>query len=431
MATQQVRRIPATALILGLILLLPNAASAQKSAGLKRFSVDFLTLKSGDQLRGALLGMDGEGIVSMAVQRDWLSERRPRLLAEHVKKEQTDAVRNATLLRDRIKNWLADTTEPLLKIAFLETELERAEESLRKAGSPDGLKTQFVILRIPRADISKSFVQPPQNRQVAMVAWDSKLEDVERREIPDLLKELNEDHDIENPADEAVNLAGRVPPIPESQRNWTVRKAIVDFHYGKKLEFQGMGGALFRTGEGAPKADIAQVLPQLIQSQLSPLGNIGEILGEPGFGPPKPKKTTKGDDFKTAIAAAEKEGLGSFRVTQLDLNPLGQKTTVTQQFVVKMPDGSWKPAWRSQIVENATQARPDLEEQIANDPQVAQIKKILGALGGAQDGQLKMALGFGAATMAAQKAADRNFFEFRDRYVRRLDGPPITLPKSR
>ena len=45
-------------------------------------------------------------------------------------------------------------------------------------------------------------------------------------------------------------------------------------------------------------------------------------------------------------------------------------------------------------VENAAQARPDLEEQIANDPQVAQLKKILGALGGAQDGQLKMALGF-------------------------------------
>jgi len=429
-ATQKPSRLAAAALILGLILL-PAPVSAQKSAGLKRFSVDFLTLKSGDQLRGALLGMDSDEIVSMAIQRTWLADRRPRLLAEHGKMEQIEAVRNATLLRDRIKNWLNDTAEPLLKVAFLETELERAEESLRKANSPDGLKTQFVILRIPRADISKTFVQPPQNRQVAMLAWDAKLENVERREISDLLKELNEDHGIENLADETVNLAGRVPPIPESEQNWTVRKAIVDFHYGRKLEFQGLGGALFQTGEGAPKVDIAQVLPQLLQSQLSPLGNIGEILGEPGFGPPKPKKTAKGGDFKTAIAAAEKEGLDSFRVTQLDLNPLGQKTTVTQQFVVKMPDGTWKPAWRSQIVENAAQARPDLEEQIANDPQVAQIKKILGALGGAQDGQLKMALGFGAATMAAQKAADRNFFEFRDRYVRRLDGPPITLPKSR
>ena len=429
MANPQRLRLIATALSLGLILL-PNPTDAQNLSSLKRYSVDFLTLKSGNQLRGALLGMDSEGIVSMAIQRAWLADRRPRLLAEHSKKEQTNAVRNATLLRDRIKNWLNDTSEPLLKVAFLETELERAEESLRKAGSPDGLKTQFVILRIPRADISKTFVQPPQNRQVAMVAWGAKLENVERREISDLLKELNEDHSIENPADETVNLADRAPPIPESEQNWTARKAIVDFHYGKKLEFQGMGGALFRTGQGAPIIDIVQVLPQLLQSQLSPLVNIGEILGEPGFEHTKPQKTATGDGFKTAIAVAEKEGLGSFRVTQLELNPLEQKTTVTQHFAVKMPDGSWKPAWRSQIVENAAQARPDLEEQIANDPQVAQLKKILGALGGAQDGQLKMAQGFGAATMAAQKAADRNFFEFRDRYVRRLDGPPITLPRS-
>lgn len=405
-------------------------ASAQKSAGLKRFSVDFLTLKSGEQLRGALLGMDGEGVVSMAVQRAWLAERRPRLLADHARLERDNAVRDATLLRDRIKSWIDETTEPLVKIAFLKIELDRAEEALRKASSPDGLKTQFVILRIPRAEISKTFVQPPQNRQIAMVAWYEKLENVERREIPDLLKELKEEHGIENPDDEAADLAGRVPPMPESGQNWIVRKAIVDFHYGKKLEFQGMGGALFRSGEDGGKVDIAQVLPQLLQSQLSQLGNIGEILGEPGFGPPKPKPAARRDKFKTAITAAEKEGLTSFRVTQLELDTVGQRTTVTQNFVVKMSDGSWKPAWWSQVTEDATQQRPDLEEQIEDDPQIAQIRKILGALGGGND-KLKIALGFGAATMAAQKSADGNFFEFRDRYIRRLDGPPITLPRSR
>lgn len=403
-------------------------AQTQKLTGLRRFAVDFLTLKSGEQLRGALLGLDDEGVVTMAVQRAWLAERRPRLLAEHVRQEQVRTVRNATLLRDRIQKWIDSTTGPQLKIAFLETELERAEETLRDVSLPGGLATQFVLLRIPQNRIAKSFLQPAQNRQIATVAWREELAHVERREIPDLLKELQEDHGIRDPADEAVDLAARIPPMPESEQSWFVRKAIVDFHFGTKLEFQGMGGALFRTGEGAEKADLVRVLPQLLQSQLSPLNTIGEILGEPGFGPPKPKAPVERKELQKAIAVAEKEGLSGFRVTKLDLNTVSQRTTVTQQFIVRMPDGSWQSGWRSRVTEDATQQRPDLVQKIEDDPQVAQIRKVLGVLGGAQDDQLKIALGFGAATMAAQKTADRNFFEFRDRYVRRLDGPPIRLP---
>jgi hypothetical protein len=45
------------------------------------------------------------------------------------------------------------------------------------------------------------------------------------------------------------------------------------------------------------------------------------------------------------------------------------------------------------------------------------------------DDQVRQAVRFGAATMSAQQAADARFFEFRDRYTRRLDGPPLVWSK--
>ena len=402
-----------------------SEARAQKPAGLNRFAVDFVTLKSGERLRGALLGQDSQGIVSMAVQRAWLAERRPEMLKKHVEHERTAAVENATRRRDRVKSWIDETTEPQLKIAFLETELDRAEAILKDASNPNGLSTQFVLLKFRPVEIATSFAQAAENRQVAVVAWSEKLENVERRKVSDLLAELKK-NGIQNPADEAVNLTDRIPPLAESDDSWAARRAIVDYHYGKKLDFQGMGGALFRTGDGAQQLNLAQVLPQLLQSQAGGLSSIAEILGEPGFGPGKPKPTAKADELKSAIQIAEREGVSAFRVTQLEMNVPRRRTDVTQQFLVRMPDDSWKMIWKKTASEDASKPRPEARKQIENDPQIKQVLKLLEGLGGA-GGQLDVALQFGGATMDVQKAADRHFFEFRDQYLQRLDSPPLAL----
>jgi hypothetical protein len=48
-------------------------------------------------------------------------------------------------------------------------------------------------------------------------------------------------------------------------------------------------------------------------------------------------------------------------------------------------------------------------------------------LGLTADAQLNQAVRVGAATMAAQQAVDQRFFEFRDRYAKRIDGPPVVI----
>jgi len=425
------RPLPALLLLLQ-TLLFPagNVAGAAEPTGPKRFAVDFLTLKTGTQLRGALLGKDDDGVVSMAVQRDWLTERRPALLAEHIRQEQAEALRNATILADRIRAWIADTTEPQLKIAFLQTELDRATMTLTALAKPAGVKTQFVVLRIPRQDIRSTFQQSPRNRQIAVVAWSEQLKDIERREATDLLAELKQ-HGITDPATEPVDLTDRVPAQPETAHQWAARQAIIDYHFGRKLNFQGMGGALFRTGDGAKPLNLSQLLPQLLQAQLGSLNVIGEILGEPGFGPQKPGPAghATGKALATAIATAEREKVSCFRVTQVELQIARRQAQVRQQFLVHMPDASWQAVWQTTVTQDASKPRPGLEQQIQDDPQIGQVLKLAGGLGGARGNPVETAVRFGGATMEAQKTADRQFFEFRDRFVRRLDSAPLQLSK--
>jgi hypothetical protein len=50
---------------------------------------------------------------------------------------------------------------------------------------------------------------------------------------------------------------------------------------------------------------------------------------------------------------------------------------------------------------------------------------LLKSLGANGDDQVRSAIRFGAATMAAQQAVNSRFSKFQEPYLRRLDGPPL------
>ena len=58
---------------------------------------------------------------------------------------------------------------------------------------------------------------------------------------------------------------------------------------------------------------------------------------------------------------------------------------------------------------------------------VAPPSELFKSIGLGGEAEIKLAIRFGAATAEAQKAADSRFFEFRDRYLRRLDGPVLRV----
>ena len=61
------------------------------------------------------------------------------------------------------------------------------------------------------------------------------------------------------------------------------------------------------------------------------------------------------------------------------------------------------------------------------DPQIRTALDLVKSFGLGGDEQVKLAVRFGAATLEAQKQADSRFFEFRDRYLHRLDGPVLRV----
>ena len=411
------------------ILFVGAQDSLAQNRGLTRFAVDMVTLKSGVRLRGALLGEQPDGTVSMAVQREWLKANRPDMFREATAGEAEQAQRQLSDLENRLQKWIAGRRDVNDLVAFLETELDRVrnQNQTLKKNPGEGLDTQFVMLSLRKGQLDFWFAQPPENRHIAGLAWTFRLDDVESRELDDLVAEL-EKRDIDPKLDQP-RLQDRVPGRSQSDREWAARQAVVEFAFGKKVEFQGIGTALFRTGRDAKQIGmeqmLAEMLPQILQSQL---GGLADLLNEPGLGGARPNApASREPDLSKAIAVAKKEDVAGFRVTQLELNIARQVARVNERFVARMPDGKWTTVWSATVNGDATQARPGLRERIEKDPQVQQVLKTVKGLGVGLEQQLNTAMQFGAATMEAQQEADKQFGEFRQSFLKRLDSPPLNV----
>lgn len=405
---------------------------AQKKTGAARFAVDLVTLDSGKRLRGAFLGVDADGIVSMVVQRAWLKKTHPKMYAEVMQDERNESELAANELRDRIQQWLDGKSESRALVAFLKVERERVQKQPAKPDDARGVDngSQFVLVKFHRREADYSFAQSPENRRIATLSWRERLTDVETREASDLeeqLRRLKID-----PVAERPNLADRLPPVRQDEAEWVARRAVVEYSLAGGLDFQGIGNTLIRTDGGAKKMGLEQLLPellpQLLQDQLG--GQLADLLQEPGLNRRQnPAKPTQ--DFTNATREAEKAGFGGVRVTTLDLNLQRKQAVVETRFLAKLPDGKWQTIWSHRVSEDTSKPRPDLQQQIENDPQVAEALKLAKSVGLGAGGQLDVAMNFGAATMEAQQAADREFFHFVDQYVQRLDRPRLEWDTSK
>lgn len=390
--------------------------------GRERFAVDMITLKSGDHFRGALLA-EVDGQLQMAVSKNWLRQAHPKLHAELAAKEETDRETAQAQLLDRLKQWLAEQPEPEPLAACLETELDRLvrqaeQQAKRRAnqGPDDDGDERFLMVTLPSARIQTRFLQSPANRQVAVLSWREGLKDVEKREVRDLVKELEQKG--LDPATEVVDLSDRLPRRPLTDTEWAGRRALVEYHFGHAMDIQGTGQALFRTdGKGSPP-DLSQVLTQVLQDQVQ--SQLSELLEESRGG--RKPAAVLAINLQPAIEQAQREDVRGFRVTQLQLDVNGARATVQTQFVAKMPDGQWRAVWSQTIQQSANELRAGQEAQIRNDPQVREVLKLAESLGAGGEAAISTAVRFGAATMEAQQQADRAFFRFRDRNLR-LDSP--------
>ena len=412
------------ALVVGLSWHASATAAPPTGTPIRERAVDSLLIKQGPKLYGAVLSRAKDGTVTMAVQRAWLKSHAPKLYAEESKQESKRLESAPRKRLERIRAWMKERADSKQLLPFLKKELKRLEaDAKKKASKRESVQTQFLLVKIPADKIRGGYRQPASHRRVALLAWKSRLKDVESRSLKSLVKELRGSAKID--LTKQVDLSDRLPQgTLESEQQWAARVAVVENDYLKRVRFQGTDDILVQAGgDLEKKPDLTKLFAGLYKSQLNQL--IEEALGN-GVS----KRGSKQKKWKEALAKAAKtanaEKVRGFRVSRLQPDLANQRVTVEERFLAKMPDGRWVTIWTHRETVDASKSRKDLEQRIKDDERVKQALKLVKGLGlGANKDQLAKAIRFGAATKVAQEKAEDKFLEFRNRYAAKLDIAPL------
>ena len=399
-----------------------QSGSSRPLAAASRLAVDVVKLKSGKTLRGTIARAEADGSLTMAVSREWLRKADPKLFANVEAEEARTRVAALEQLRDRIKKELERVPEESAVATFLRVERKRIEGQLAEAAPPE--RPQFVWLDLTAKKIAK--ITPPsvERKRIAGWSWYERLMNVETRDADDLARELARKRI--DPAQPVPDLSERLPLRLQDERQWSARMALVHYSLGKPLDFQGTGDLLVRADRVKKGEDIAPLIAKLFGGQVDAL--LKDLLNEgrsaPGSSAAASPKSPN-EWLQPAIREAERDKVRAFRATRVDLGLERRQATVNSAFAVQLANGKWEVLWSDRDTEDGSQERPAVEAGIANDPQVKSALGLLKSLGASGDDQVRSAIRFGAATMAAQQAVNSRFSKFQEPYLRHLDGPPL------
>lgn len=390
----------------------------------QRFGVDIALLKGGVELRGAVLSRDAKEL-RMAVQRSWLTAKHPEILKQIDDEAGEQQAASREELRERIETWKTDRAAEVRLVAVLNRELAKLGKAVNPAAVVD---SQFVVVITPADRVRRVFSAPEVSRQVAMVAWSERMERVEDTVLTTLKPAVVK----QNPQWQAtkVDLSDRLPTgQPQTADEWAARQAIFEYEYGDRLDFQGTGNMVVRVGEGVAQPDLAALLAQTatetLQGQLEGLDLGGLNLGGLNLNPPG-NKPAQADWQSTAIAEAKQLDRRGFRVTRIPKITGGGPATVSTSFFVRMSDGHYRMLWTNETTTDPATIKDEAIKRLEQDPQVQEVLKVASALSLGQDAAT--AVRFGAAVQSSLDTSETRFFEFRQQYNDKLDGPPLVVP---
>ena len=398
------------------------AAERPKNGAVSKPATDQVTLRSGIRLRGMLFETGGES-TTLLVSSSWLKTTNAKLLESARAKTAANHTAALERLIERLNAEMA-REHPAPLANFLKQQLESAREELNDA---EKSPLEFVWLTFTPRELERTEPTTLEQRQLLAWSWSEKLERPEMREAEDLQKELKARAVV--PVQWPITLIERLPARDQSDQEWAARLAITEYAHSKPLDFQGTGDVLARAGKEVQAAEMGQLLVEILRGQLQ--SQLGDLLGDA-----KPVKratdnAARAESLNKAIQTAESEKRTGFRVTRLELAGDFQQVTVTTQFMARLADGSWRTVFQHTERTDAKQARPEIEKRIQDDPQVKQVLELTRQLGLTAEGQIQQAIRFGAATMTAQQACDREFAAFRDIYLSSLARPPLTINKPK
>lgn len=381
---------------------------------------DLVQVGGGGVVRGSIVSQQADGSLLVAVRREWLKQSEPGLAREAEQTEARETTRAVEQLAERIDDMLmapAGTYDESL-LAFLRREQARVAGMLGGEGPP---QPAFVLLRLAANRVRGVEPADPAWRLLVQWGWHEGIDDVEtmsQRRLAAALAGRGVDTTAPPPS-----LADRLPPIPQDDDQWRARVALVQDAYGASVTFQGTGDIVVRSDQ---EVTIDALLPVVTDMLKGDVGGLLDLFGGGGGN----RQRQPAVDRWLASARSQAGSEGRFRATRVQTKPEQGVVSVESAFEVQLADGSWGSVWRSRTQIDASQPRPGLEERIAADPRVGQAINAIKVLGVVDEDAMTEAIRFGAATMEAQEAIDRQFAAFRSDHTLRLDGPPITVTRQ-
>ena len=391
---------------------------------LSRLAVDVVYLKNQKQIRGFVLSQ-GTDELQIAVAKSWLEKDDRDAYLKAVQSSQEAATKAKQTLKERLVKLLKSNPpvegQPEERNRafdfFLGKELERVDSELE---NPPVAEYQFVVLKIRSATLSRVNIASEPNRKLAVWSWYERLADVESKKPSILIEELK--NKKVDPSLAPPDLSDRFYPNEEGDEPWSIRIAIVSHRLDRSIEFQGSGNVMLHVNAKDPQLDVASLMEQMMQSQMSSL--LEELSGA---GKKTSRKSLEESDWiKSAITKAEKMKVGYFRATNVRTDPLGDSSTVESAFLVQQANGKWTIGWQATAVEKMSDQKQDEIARVLDDPQVKAIRSQLDTAGSLDQGMRA-----GAATMVAQRKINSEFQEFADKYLKNLTQPPVLLSQKK
>lgn len=373
---------------------------------------DVVRLVGGDVLRGQVVRREADGGLLLAVRRAWLQENAPRRSKAAAVAEKRQSREAIEQLAKRIDAMLAEPAgrydEGLT--AFLRRERRRVAE-LRAAAVPG--QPQFVWAALAATEVREVVPAEADWRRLVQWGWHEDLPDVETLSQPRLAALLEARGIVTT--DDPPRLADRLPPLPQDDREWQARIALLEDAYGPPVTFQGTGDIVVRTDGDLKIESILPVITQLIG------GDLGELFTSPD------EDRRQQDTADRWLAAARQQATteGRFRATRVDVSPDRDVVVVESVFEVQLETDGWVTLWQDRVQLDTSAPREVSVDRIAADPRVGQALEAIKSLGVFGDAALAQALRHGAATLEAKEMSDRHFDAFNSTYTVRLDGPPL------
>lgn len=417
------------ALVFATLLGSNTALAARPTATVQDRTVDMLALVGGERLFGMLVAAPASGEVKMLLRRDWLRKHAPNVYRQATAGEDERRQKAWETLQERLAAWRERRDEPKLLASFLDRSIAETAARVRdlKNENTRPEPAPLLLISLPVRQVRKHYQQPPDRRRLLGLAWEAGIAEAEQLPAGKLSAELKDRQiDVERARPDLSDLIGI---LPLDDRQWAAKMALAEYAVLGKPRFQGAGGTLVREDSEQGKPAMSALIAEMAKSQLT---NVLDDLLEPGGSNAAARKN---EQRKQALDRATQEAdaaeLIGARITQLDQDIERHRVTVEDSFWAKMPDGSWQVTWQTASTIDAAQAKPGEEQQLEQDPQVAEALKLVKSLGLSIDPQqLQAAMRHGVATQAALQAVDAEFGEYLLANTRRLDGPPLLLPEA-